>query len=294
MLGRIPDGVVDNNTPPESKLMQGAQPVDPRLAAGLPLAFGIVGEMKEGYYGDNIMEINPESSMGNIVPTVFTWIHGGTTVFLTGAWDRWQSKAPMHRTGNEYSVILSLPAGHFQYKFIVDGEWRHSPSLPVERDEHGNMNNMIEVKPHISEFDRPDPLPGIQRPTSPFESYDFSMPAPEEYAIDPPQLPPHYHNCVLSQGNSESGQHHMHKNHHSTAVVSSPASGVDMAYMTRGEAPNSSARSDAPLHVCIKHLYTATKNPSEGDDINVLGFTKRYKSKMVTTVIYMPSARIEQ
>lgn len=33
----------------------------------------------------------------------------------------------------------------YNYKFIVSGQWRHSTSSPTERDEHGNLNNIIVV-----------------------------------------------------------------------------------------------------------------------------------------------------
>mmetsp|Transcript_9933 Transcript_9933/g.17897 ORF Transcript_9933/g.17897 Transcript_9933/m.17897 type:complete len:327 (+) Transcript_9933:63-1043(+) len=230
-----------------------------------------------------------EESLGNIVPTVFTWSHGGNAVFVTGAWDHWQSKAPMHRTGNEYSVILSLQVGHFQYKFIVDGEWRHCGLQPTERDDHGNINNVVDIKPRLSEFDIPEPIAITNRPMSPFESYDFSMPAPEEYAIDPPQLPPHYHSVVLNQPGNPSRQQ---LNHHATAVVSSPASGVELSYMMSMGAERASSdptRCDVPLHVSIKHLYTALRHHPD-EEVNVLGMTRRYKTKFVTTVMYMSNS----
>jgi hypothetical protein len=37
----------------------------------------------------------------------------------------------------------------YQYKFIVDGEWKYAPELPAMRDEIGNVNNVLEVHPSI-------------------------------------------------------------------------------------------------------------------------------------------------
>lgn len=33
-----------------------------------------------------------------------------------------------------------------QYKFIVDGQWRHDPNLPSMYDDMGNINNVLEVQ----------------------------------------------------------------------------------------------------------------------------------------------------
>lgn len=45
----------------------------------------------------------------------------------------------------------------FYYKFIVNGQWRHSSASPAERDERGNVNNVIvigdtaSVKPSVQQ-----------------------------------------------------------------------------------------------------------------------------------------------
>jgi Glycogen recognition site of AMP-activated protein kinase len=49
-----------------------------------------------------------------------------------------------------------------QYKYVVDGVWRCSPSSPVVRDEDGNLNNVLEVVDPCTSFDIPvdfDPPP---------------------------------------------------------------------------------------------------------------------------------------
>jgi Glycogen recognition site of AMP-activated protein kinase len=32
-----------------------------------------------------------------------------------------------------------------QFKFVVDGNWRYDPWLPIASDEDGNLNNVLEV-----------------------------------------------------------------------------------------------------------------------------------------------------
>jgi len=45
-----------------------------------------------------------------------------------------------------YSCVVSLPPGYHQYKFIVDGEWRHDEAQACLPDPMGNVNNWIFVK----------------------------------------------------------------------------------------------------------------------------------------------------
>ncbi|KAJ9135319.1 hypothetical protein P3X46_032520 [Hevea brasiliensis] len=62
---------------------------------------------------------------------------------FTGSW-----KEPMkasHMGGPRYEVEVRLPQGKYYYKYIINGQWRHSTASPTERDERGNINNVIVV-----------------------------------------------------------------------------------------------------------------------------------------------------
>lgn len=39
-----------------------------------------------------------------------------------------------------------LPSGVYQYRFIVDGQWRHSPDQTCEHDESGNVYNTLDLQ----------------------------------------------------------------------------------------------------------------------------------------------------
>ena len=45
-----------------------------------------------------------------------------------------------------FAVVVHLPPGYHQYKFIVDGEWRHDESQPFMPDPLGNVNNWLFVR----------------------------------------------------------------------------------------------------------------------------------------------------
>lgn len=66
------------------------------------------------------------SSLTNITTTEFVWSFGGSSVYVTGAWDDWRVKAALSRTSpTDFTAVLALPVGTFQYKFIVDGNWKY-------------------------------------------------------------------------------------------------------------------------------------------------------------------------
>lgn len=62
------------------------------------------------------------------LPTVFKWDGGGKQVYISGTFSEWKS-LPMVRSHGDFVTIIDLPEGDHQYKFCVDGEWRHDPKL---------------------------------------------------------------------------------------------------------------------------------------------------------------------
>ena len=62
------------------------------------------------------------------LPTVFKWDGGGKQVFISGTFSDWRS-LPMVRSHGDFVTIIDLPEGDHQYKFCVDGQWRHDPKL---------------------------------------------------------------------------------------------------------------------------------------------------------------------
>lgn len=62
------------------------------------------------------------------LPTVFKWDGGGKQVFISGTFSDWKA-LPMVRSHGDFVTIIDLPEGDHQYKFCVDGEWRHDPKL---------------------------------------------------------------------------------------------------------------------------------------------------------------------
>jgi len=54
---------------------------------------------------------------GELIPTVFTWAHGGKQVAVTGTWCSWKEVSPLKRSTSDFTTILELPPGVHQYPF---------------------------------------------------------------------------------------------------------------------------------------------------------------------------------
>lgn len=184
----------------------------------------------------------------NVVPTVFRWEHGGNNVFITGAFNGWSRRVPMHRSGNDFLYIAGLPKGRHAYKFIVDDEWRFAPDQPTVADTAGNINNVIDLTGFTAEDDyapgrvRADSIPGVP--------WGQVLPDEDEYSKEPPFLPPHLRNIILNSGPPDGSSDPM--------------------------------QLQPPLHVTLKRLHcTAIK-----DGLMVQATTQRYRKKFVATVYY--------
>lgn len=189
------------------------------------------------------------SSLANITTTEFVWAFGGSSVYVTGAWDDWRVKAALSRTSpTEFTAVLALPVGTFQYKFIVDGNWKHSPALPTERDQHGNLNNIVVVKANVPEYDsNVQPYPD-KIPNSPVESYDFSILPQEDHTTEPPMLPRLLASAPLDR------------------VTDKACHGADF--------------------VRFNHMFSTNSDSVYGpQDLYTLASETRYKNKVITTIL---------
>nr|CAD1837963.1 unnamed protein product [Ananas comosus var. bracteatus] len=206
-----------------------------------------VGEM---YCQSNLCprnSIDKESFYEEGIPTMITWSHGGREVFVEGSWDNWKTKKLLQRSGKEFAIMKVLPSGYYQYKFIVDGEWKYAPDMPWFRDATGNVYNILDIKEYV-----PDDLgsiAGFESPQSPESSYNNWLLGPEDFAKEPPAVPPQLQLTILN----------------SPTNVNSSSSSLSR-----------------PPHVVLNHLYIH-KNFSP---VVALGSTSRFLAKYVTVVLY--------
>eukprot|EP01098_Paradermamoeba_levis_P015620 TRINITY_DN802_c0_g1_i1.p1 TRINITY_DN802_c0_g1~~TRINITY_DN802_c0_g1_i1.p1 ORF type:complete len:248 (-),score=55.45 TRINITY_DN802_c0_g1_i1:281-1024(-) len=185
----------------------------------------------------------------NGIPTVFNWAHGGRQVFVTGSFNNWKEKLPLNRSDKDFTLIQNLPAGQYQYKFIVDGKWKYDPDQPTVCDPLGNTNNLIEVKEYKGDAGTGTLMPGSGSPPG---SYQIIMPS-HDYAKEPPYLPPHLRSALLN-----------------SAPLSEDPTVLPL-----------------PHHVMLNHYYSLSSGvKDEREEVVVLSATQRCKSKYVTTIFY--------
>ncbi|XP_065852494.1 sucrose nonfermenting 4-like protein [Euphorbia lathyris] len=80
-----------------------------------------------------------------VVPMRFMWPYGGRSVFLSGSFTGWSEHIPMSPVEGcptVFQVIWSLAPGYHQYKFFVDGEWRHDEHQPSVSGSYGVVNTL--------------------------------------------------------------------------------------------------------------------------------------------------------
>merc|ERR1712070_1049153 len=157
-----------------------------------------------------------------LVPTKFTWRYGGSEVLLTGTFSNWRESVVLKAgDGDEKSATLSLPPGSYEYKFIVDNQWRYDGKQPVVKGRNGNINNIIEVTAVTEEVDsKTDAL------VSQTAMYGTTIETDEDLAKEPPLLPPQLQISLLN----------------------APMDTLDATIMP------------VPQHVVLNHLHVAKKN----------------------------------
>ncbi|BES95544.1 protein kinase, beta [Nesidiocoris tenuis] len=194
-----------------------------------------------------------------LFPTVFKWNGGGKDVLITGTFTNWKT-LPMVKSHQDFVTIIDLPEGEHQFKFCVDGEWKHDPSHKVVNNDMGTKNNLVSV--NYTDFEVFQALTMDSESTSKRRmgsegskenDYGQEIPVrkPWEKPAGPPILPPHLLQVILNQDIPISRE---------PTVL------------------------PEPNHVMLNHLYALTIK----DGVLVLSATHRYRKKYVTTLLYKP------
>ncbi|RCV17147.1 hypothetical protein SETIT_3G196200v2 [Setaria italica] len=187
------------------------------------------------------------------IPTLITWSQGGNEVFLEGSWDNWTSRRALERSGKDHAILLVLPSGVYHYRIIVDGDLRYIPEQPYVTDELGQVANLLDVHDYVPES--LDSVAEFEAPPSPEHSYDLQYPGDEEFAKEPPTLPPQLLMSVLGDGDPD----------------------------------NADDQPPKPQHVVLNHLFIEKGWGSQS--LLALGVTHRFESKCVSFVLYKPLRR---
>ena len=215
--------------------------------------------------GGQALEPMDTSQKDALAPCVFRWEGGGRQVYITGTFNRWSEKLPMHRSGNDFTLICDVPRTKHAYKFIVDGEWRFAPDQKTIADTQGNINNFVDMSDFVpilvsnERGSRRSRLGGTstdwlyssstkqerQRGHELSETGDYDdeeygqyLPSVHDYNKEPPLLPPQLKHIMLNSAGAASAA-----------------------------APDEGGQQQLPMpqHVTLKHLYcTAIKVRNDG------------------------------
>ena len=74
----------------------------------------------------------------------------GKEVFLAGSFNNWQMTTPMsdQKSPGVYTKRLLLEPGEYQYKFVVNGEWRlDGNNNCFAPNGFGELNSLLKVEP---------------------------------------------------------------------------------------------------------------------------------------------------
>ena len=107
-----------------------------------------IKEMKSEDNNSEEMFVNSNNIKKNYT---FIWDEGGNDVKITGSFSDWKIKFQMTKDTNTKIFKCIIPLGNeiYQYKFIVDGEWKFSKKFPTKIDGNGNINNILDNTKNI-------------------------------------------------------------------------------------------------------------------------------------------------
>ncbi|CAN8064945.1 unnamed protein product [Agarophyton chilense] len=82
------------------------------------------------------------------VKTEFVFADGAKDdVQLSGDWNDWKAIQMFHEGAGTWSVVTPVPPGPHEFKFIVDGDWKHSERHPTIGIDETSLNNVRYVLP---------------------------------------------------------------------------------------------------------------------------------------------------
>lgn len=192
---------------------------------------------------------NEDASNEQGIPTMITWSYDATDVAVEGSWDDWRTRKPLQKSGKDFTIMKVLPSGVYQYRFIVDGQFKYAPELPWTQDEAGYYYNILDLEDYVPEDTKS--ISGFEPPKSPDSSYNNTQLSVEDFAKEPPIIPPHLQSTLLN------------------------------APSLHLEIPPPLSR---PQHVVLNHLYM--QKGASSPSVVALGSSHRFKSKYVTVVLY--------
>jgi hypothetical protein len=95
--------------------------------------------------------INSVINMGETVNFKLNGYPSAQNVYVAGNFNNWKpGQISLKKTATGWAVSLTIPAGNYGYKFIVDGKWMTDPLNSRHVTEANEYNSFIAVKPNYT------------------------------------------------------------------------------------------------------------------------------------------------
>ncbi|EOD09622.1 hypothetical protein EMIHUDRAFT_432923, partial [Emiliania huxleyi CCMP1516] len=219
------------------------------------------------------------------VPVGLRWPHGGKTAYVCGSFTQWQ-KVPMQwrqsNSGGEWFKVVDLAPGSYQYKFIVDGQWRHDHTAPTVLDNLGNVNNCVTIQASPASASSPAAAAAATSAATTAGGSGGAGGAGEARGSVSCRSSDPYSMGVRSGGGGSSsyGQIVPAREellvHHSASLLLPPQLRL-LLPAHHGD------HTTMPLSVQMHHVFCA-----QGPEVAVLSMAHRYKDRSITQLLYKP------
>jgi len=188
----------------------------------------------------------------------------------------------MIKQGDTFYLELNFPIGVYQYKFIVDGEWKCSSFMPTVKDEREILNNIVEVvnkNSTISDVQIFAPEKQINSLTQKKQNileptYSEKVPDDTFFNTEAPVVPIHYFKPFDINSNSRQ-----------KTLENPKFLRCDKDEDSFGDENNSTRSIATPPHINLDHLSTRQLVENE---VLVISSIFRRKSKFFTVLYYTP------
>ncbi|KAI6185919.1 AMPKBI domain-containing protein [Aphelenchoides besseyi] len=212
-------------------------------------------------------------------PVVFSWPNSNSnsqSVFLSGSWDEWKTKIPLVKSTSNFSTIINLNPGTYEYKFLVDGKWKLDATSPrVEKEDGANTHRITIDESDFEIWTALDRDFAASNAGLGMRNFAFQ----KQKSVDTP-------NDREIEKLLEFSQDIPDAEVYATAAEPPSLARIGMNYSLNEETPNSSDPNQlaTPNHVMLNHLYAI----SIKDGVMVLSATHRHRRKFCTTIFYQP------
>ena len=74
-------------------------------------------------------------------------VHDAKAVSVAGTFNEWDpKKTPLKKAGDAWNTTIALPRGHYEYRFVVDGQWMADPNAAeAVPNPFGSSNSVLNI-----------------------------------------------------------------------------------------------------------------------------------------------------